>query len=215
MPARWRHWHHGHYRPGHWWRWATAGAVTGWVVHGWTTPVYYSYGPGGNVYYEDDTVYVDGRPAYSDEEYYQQAADIVGSVPTVDEEKTNDIEWMPLGVFAVVQDGDKESNLVLQLAVSKEGIISGTLFNELKKSARAVEGMVDKETQRAAWSLVEGKNSNMIMETGIYNLTKDETTVLVHLGPNNTLTWTLVRLDEPADDAASGEAAAAPSGNSS
>ena len=36
-------------------RWATWGALTGWVGYGWSEPVTYAYGE--NVYYEDDSVY--------------------------------------------------------------------------------------------------------------------------------------------------------------
>ena len=202
MPAYWHHRHNGHYRPGYWWRWATVGAVSAWIIYDWANPAYYAYGPGGNVYYEGDTVYVNGQPAYSGEEYYQQAADIADNVPKLAEEKAKQIEWMPLGVFAVVQDKAKESGLMLQLAVSKEGIISGTMFNEPAKSVRAVEGMVDKKTQRAVWSFVDDKKTEVFMETGVFNLTKEETTALVHIGPKDTQVWTLVRLDEPAGNAA-------------
>ncbi len=34
--------------------------MTGWLAYSWPEPVYYGYGTGGNVYYEGDTVYVDG-----------------------------------------------------------------------------------------------------------------------------------------------------------
>ena len=61
-------------------------------------------------------------------------------------------------------------------------------------------GKVDKKTQRAAWSLVDGKNSEVVMETGIYNLTEDQATALVHFGPKKTQTWVMVRIDEPQAD---------------
>ncbi len=121
-------------------------------------------------------------------------------MPEIDEARAEDIDWLPLGVFAVLQEGVEDSNLLLQLAVSKEGIIAGTLFNESTDSVRPVEGTVDKDTQRAAWTFVDSKHSDVVMETGIYNLTDDKTTILVHFGPEVTQTWTLVRLDEPAED---------------
>ena len=62
-------------------------------------------------------------------------------------------------------------------------------------SAQPVEGRVDKESQRAAWWI--GINQNNILETGIYNLTKEETPVLVHFGNQRTQTWLLVRLEDP------------------
>ena len=73
-----RPWYPGHpshpvYRPGHWWRWATAGAVTGWVVHRWANPIYYRYGSGGTVYYENNVVYVNGQQYGSAEQYYNDS----------------------------------------------------------------------------------------------------------------------------------------------
>ena len=170
------------------------------MVHRWTTPLYYNYGAGGNIYYEGDTVYMDSQPVCTGEEYYDQAYAIAESVPEVTEEQAKEVEWMPLGVFAVVQEGVEDGNLLLQLAVSKEGIISGSLYNESTESSREVEGMVDKETQRAAWSPIDGKNTDVVMETGVYNLTEDQAVVLVHFGPETTQNWTLVRLDPPPEE---------------
>ncbi len=64
---------------------------------------------------------------------------------------------MPLGVFAVTQDGDStggDPTMFLQLAVSKQGILAGTFQNTSTGTVKSVEGMVDKETQRAAWTAV-------------------------------------------------------------
>ena len=204
LPARrYHHWHHRpHPRPGYWWRWTTAAAVTSWVAYGWTSPVYYSYGSGGNVYYQDNTVYVDGQEHCSADEYYQQATEIAGSVPQISDAQAEQIEWMPLGVFALTQEGASDTNLLLQLAVSKEGMIAGTLLNETTGSSRPVEGMVDRDTQRAAWSPVDGKNTDVVMETGLYNLTENEAAALVHFGKEQTQTWVMVRLDEPQDQQA-------------
>jgi len=58
-----------------------------------------------------------------------------------------------------------------------------------------VQGSVDKQTQRAAWTV--GDNKDTIYEAGIYNLTKDEAPVLVHFGKDRTQQWMLVRLKQP------------------
>jgi len=210
LPGRpWHLWHSSgwHSRPHYWWRWATASALTGWAVWGWTTPAYYVYGTGGNVYYEDNVVYVDGQQYCSEQEYYQQAEEIAVAVPQIDEAQADEVEWLPLGVFALTKEGINESNFLLQLAVSKEGVIGGTLVNEETGSVRPVEGMVDKETQRAAWKLIDGKNAEVVMETGIYGLTEDECTALVHYGPDQTQTIVMVRLDEPEEPASPGQPA--------
>jgi hypothetical protein len=86
--------------------------------------------------------------------------------------------------------------MIVQLAVSKEGIIAGTFYNGTTDEGRPIEGMVDQESQRAAWKLADGTNPEVVMETGIYNLTQEETSALVHFGPEKTQTWLMVRLPE-------------------
>ena len=194
-----RPWHPGHpaYRPhGHWWRWATAGAVTGWVVHRWANPIYYRYGSGGTVYYENNVVYVNGEEYGSAEEYYKEASELATSVPEMTDEQAGQTEWLPLGVFALTKEGVNASSMYLQLAVSKEGIIAGTFYNESTGATHPVEGMVDEKTQRAVWKAADGTNAKLVMETGIYNLTKDQAPVLVHFGPEQTQNALLVRLNE-------------------
>jgi hypothetical protein len=48
-----------------------------------------------------------------------------------------------------------------------------------------------------------------VIETGIYNLTQDETTALVHFGDGKTQTWFMTRMPDPetADAAAGSDAA--------
>ena len=76
-----------------------AAAITGWFVFGWNEPVYYSYGSGGSVYYEGDTVYVQGEPYGTAEQYYTDAYNLTDAVPEMTEEAASEVEWMPLGVF--------------------------------------------------------------------------------------------------------------------
>ncbi len=184
-------WHFNRRPWRHWWRPAAWAGVTGWVAWNWSQPIYYDYG--GNVYYEDNTVYVDGQEAGSSEQYAEQMVQIASSVP--EDIDTEQVEWMSLGVFALVKEDQEEPTMFLQLAVSKEGIIGGTYNNTITDSAQAVEGMVDEATQRAVWTI--GDNKNTTLETGIYNLTQDETAVLVHFGAEQTQQWLLVRLEQP------------------
>ena len=174
-------------------RWATWAAITGWVGYGWGEPTYYNYGD--TVYYQDDGVYYGDQQAATADEYAQQADAIAAAAP---DKKPEDSEWMPLGVFAITQDGQKsaaEPTLFVQLAVSKEGIISGTLNNKATNETQTLEGMADKKSQRAAWG-VAGKQ-RPIMETGISNLTQDTAPALVHFADGQTQQWLLVRLEEP------------------
>jgi hypothetical protein len=107
-------------------------------------------------------------------------------------------DWMPLGVFAMTTDGQPtgvEPTMFLQLAVSKQGVINGTFQNTATNSVQAIEGMVDKQTQRAAWTAV-GK-SRPLMEVGISNLTQDSAPALVHFPDGTAQQWLLVRMDKP------------------
>ena len=58
-----------------------------------------------------------------------------------------------------------------------------------------IQGTVDKKSQRVAWTV--GDNKRTVGETGLYNLTKDESPVLIHIGKDKTQQWTLVRLKPP------------------
>lgn len=175
-------------------RWATWGAITGWVGYGWSEPTTYSYGY--NVYYEGDSVYYGDQVVATAEEYTQQAETITASAP---EAVPANAEWMPLGVFALTPDGQAsgpDPTLFLQLAISKEGIINGTLNDSATGKTQAIEGMADGKSQRCAWT-VAGQ-SRPIMETGINNLTQDTAPALVHFADGQTQQWLMVRLQEPA-----------------
>ncbi|MEW4526668.1 hypothetical protein [Maioricimonas sp. JC845] len=174
-------------------RWATWGALTGWVGYGWSDPYAYSYGE--NVYYQEGSVYYGDEVICTSEEYAQQAEQIVTSAPDVSPEQA---EWLPLGVFALTQDGQAtgpDPTLFLQLAISKEGVISGTLHNTATDSTQTIEGVADKESQRVAWT-VTGQ-TRPIMETGIANLTEDTAPALVHFANGETQQWLMVHLDDP------------------
>jgi hypothetical protein len=174
-------------------RWAAWGGITGWVDYGWTDPVYYDYGD--NVYYEDGSVYYGDQAVATEEEYAAQAEAIAASAP---ETPADQSEWMTLGVFALTPDGQKtdvEPTLFLQLVISKQGIISGSLNDSTTNTTQTIEGMVDKQSQRAAWNVVD--KSRPIMETAIANLTKDTAPALVHFADGTTQQWLMVRLDDP------------------
>jgi hypothetical protein len=165
-------------------------------VHRWTTPVYYTYRSGGTVYYENNIVYVNGEQYGPADKYYNQVNVLATSVPETTDEQAAELEWLPLGIFAITAEGVNASSMYLQLAVSKNGIVGGTFYNESTGATHPIEGMIDEKTQRAAWKAVDGTNADVVMETGLFNLTQDQAPVLVHFGPEEPQTALLVRLDE-------------------
>jgi hypothetical protein len=202
--------HYGCFHGGWWgrypgaWRaaaWTSAAAV--WGTAAWGTcstfcgypaePVYYDYG--SNVVYEGDTVYINGDSVGTQEQYAEQAITIAETGKQA--EASQEEEWLPLGVFAMVQGEQSDSNDLFQLAVNKAGTIRGNFYNVLGDTTLPVYGSVDKTTQRAAWTV--GDRKEPIYEVGFANLTREESTMLVHFGKDRTQQWTLVQIEPPAE----------------
>jgi len=160
-----------------------------------TQPVYYGYGTGGNVYYEQNTVYVNGEAAGTPTQYAEQAMQQVVSAPPP--EQVADDEWLPLGVFALTEEDSSDSNTMIELAVSKSGVLAGTYYNESTQVSRPLKGTVDTKSQRAVVGFADGKNPEVTLDTGLYNLTQDEAPSLLHRGLENSSPILLVRLQAP------------------
>lgn len=191
------HHHHHHHRPFHWWSWCSAPRLTTWITFGWPTPYYWDYGPGEYIYCYDNVVYVNGVWFQPAPIYYDNAVVLAQRAPDWTLVQAAAIEWLPLGVFAVARDGVADTNVLLQLAITKEGVVGGTVFNQTTGATFAIEGMVDRETQRAVWTYVDETNIRIVIETSVYNLTQPEATGLIHYGPDNIQLIELVRLEEP------------------
>ena len=54
---------------------------------------------------------------------------------------------------------------------------------------------MDKDTQRVAFRI--GESDQIVVETGLYNLTQEQAPVLVHFGADKVENWLLVRLEAP------------------
>ncbi len=107
------------------------GLDAGHVCHGrqlaavWLVPaVPYDYG--SSLTYQDGNVYQGQQLVASQQDYAEQANDLAQSVPT--EVQPDSVDWLPLGVFAVAEEGGKDCGMVMQLAVSKDGHGSGYLL---------------------------------------------------------------------------------------
>ena len=163
-------------------------------------PIFYEYGT--NVVYQPDSVVVNGSSVGTPQQYAQQAQQLATTGSDADVSKSE--KWMSLGVFAVSEEGQKSASMTMQLAVDKEGVIRGNYDNTSANETQVIHGAVDKATQRAAWTI--GDKSDIVLDTGIYNLTKSETPVLVHFGDGSTKQWLMVRIDKKkGGDAAASE----------
>jgi hypothetical protein len=178
-----------------------------WVVPTWPVvsdycgitapPIVYDYG--SNVVIENNYVYVDGDEVASAKQYAAQAEKLAKRGRKAKPAK--DSEWQPLGVFGMIQGDEKVAQNIFQLAVNKAGVVRGNYYNAVADQNSKVYGQVNRKTQRVAWSI--GKKKTIIYETGLNNLTKDQTTVLVHYdkkGKKRTQQMILVRLEEPKEE---------------
>lgn len=168
--------------------WGTAASYCGYYN---SQPTYYDYG--NNVAYQNGSVYVNGQDVGTSEQYYQQAASLAGE--GVQADASDDGDWLPLGVFALTKPDQSKSNVSIQLAIDKQGIVRGNYTDSVTNKNQLVQGSLDKQTQRVAFAV--GDNKTNFIETGLYNLTKDEAPCLIHMGQDRTEQWLLVRLQDP------------------
>lgn len=181
------------------WDACTWGALGSWFGYADAAPIDYDYG--GNVTYDNDNVYVDGQDVGSSDEYYQQAQSLAATGSQDD--VSNEGDWLPLGVFALCRAGHDKSTVSIQLAVNKQGIVRGNYTDTFSDKPMAIEGSVDKKTQRVAFTVAD--RTTTVFETGLYNLTKDEAPILIHFGKDRTEQWMLVRLKQPDTNAPSND----------
>lgn len=147
------------------------------------------YDYGSTVLYQGGNVYVEGQPVGSDAQYYDQASSLAAAG---DAKQDDQAKWLPLGVFGVVQVAQTDPTMIFQLAVNRQGIIRGNFYSTVTDTTVPVHGAVDKKTQRVAWTV--GDNKSTVYDTGLYNLTKDEAPLLIHVGKDRTQDWLMVRL---------------------
>ncbi|MBX9571055.1 MAG: hypothetical protein K2X77_19320 [Candidatus Obscuribacterales bacterium] len=173
--------------------------------------------PVSNVTYQGDTVYVNGSPSGTPAQYYSQAQqlasqgissdpnsyppvapDLTGSTVTATASTSAQGKWAPLGVFSLAEPGQTQSNMLIQLAINPQGQVRGNYMNQLTNEKSQIYGQLDKKTQRISWTI--GENNTTVFDTSLAALTKDDSQILVHYGPNNTQNMALIRLQQPANN---------------
>jgi hypothetical protein len=174
-----------------------------WAAPGWNSlsaycgiaaaPVVYDYG--STVVFDNNQVYYNGDVVATADEYAAQALAYADAGRAA--QIAADEEWQPLGVFGLIRGDEQKAERIFQLAINKAGVIRGNYYDAVADNTLPVYGGVDLTTQRAAWSV--GDKKTIVFETGLGNLTQDQTTLLLHYGRERTDEVTLVRLDQPDD----------------
>jgi hypothetical protein len=163
-------------------------------------PSYYDYG--GNVVSQPTSMYVNGDPTGTPQQYGAQAAQIAGA-GTAQPADAN-AAWQPIGVFAIDPERQSPPPEFFQIAINPQGLIRGNFFDASAKKAEQINGSVDKNSLRAAWTI--GQTKSPIFEAGIANLTKDQTTMLMHDDSGRSQQLTLVRMPPPDQNDGGGQA---------
>lgn len=190
-PGCWRPsaWYRGSLASGAW-AYCTWPYLGAWFDYGAAPPINYNYGD--NFTYDGGNVYYYGRLIGSAAQYYAEIKELAESGPEPD---PNVPDWLPLGVFALVERGQNQPSLVFQLAVNKDAALRGNCSKPNGQFVGIVNGGVNEDRQLAAW--IVGDHKETIYETGLYNFTKDEAPALVHRGPNRIEQWLMVRMRAP------------------
>jgi hypothetical protein len=190
-------WYAAGWAAGYAWRaatWPTFASAYGYGAN--VSPISYSYGDsvtyqGGNVYYGDQV--------YCPESQYADQASAIADVGATADPPKDDSTWQPLGVFAMVKGDETTSNDIFQLALNKDGIVRGNYYNATTDVTTPVKGSLDKTSQRVAWTI--GDKKDTVFEADLYNMTQNETTMLVHFGKDKTEQRSLFRIEQQQDDA--------------
>ncbi len=195
-----RHTHHHYYGGwnGHryWWGGVAFGFFTGFIVGQAVSNRNYDYGSGGNVYIDETNIVVEGDTILLSE-WREEAEELATDLPSVDAEAT---EWQPLGVYALVPEGSSAStiNMYLQLSVNENGVISGAYWNSFTDYTQAVQGQIERESGRVAWTMTESQTP--VMEAGAKNLTEENATMLVYFEDGSVQTWKMIRQEAPPEE---------------
>ena len=188
----------------YWWGRPSWGQVCGFYPDwGWEQAYYYDYSNEGNVVVRNNYVYVNEQQVATQAEYAKSAAELAtADMPSAAApDNTQNVEWLPLGTFALSASPDKPqetAKAAIQLASTKDGLISGSFYNREMNQTFPIQGRVDKNTQRVAFTVIGAEKT--VFETGMFNLTQPEAPLMVHVnGGTETKTCLLVRLDAPKD----------------
>jgi hypothetical protein len=102
--------------------------------------------------------------------------------------------FLPLGVFALAPQNEKEASALVQLAVNKQGELRGNYYDVLTAQDQTVAGTVDKQSQRATFKVSPG--GNVSFETSLANLTQASGWITLRFANGQSRQWTLARFED-------------------
>ncbi len=163
-----------------------------WTAHSWdevsnltginSAPKSYDFRPD-----DSGVIYV-----YRNHEQLDRAVDARKAAVSLAQSAPNtatETSGLSLGVFALVPPVDQPVKSLVHLVVDPSGIVSGYQYDFATDSAMPVHGMIDRASQRVAWSM--GHN---VLEAGLANLTNGLARSLVFRPDGWVQPWILMRV---------------------
>jgi hypothetical protein len=188
------------------WAISTFGATAAWLGMDAASPYYGSYGtaPVDNVLTSDSDD-LDSPAAPTTDESIASETPLPESTPeqiaaaselaaSGKQDPPKNTTFLPLGVFSIAPQGQTEASALVQLAVSKDGLLRGSYYDLLTDHDQPIRGTVNKKTQEVAFTF--GINGKVTFETTLPNLTQDKGTLAAHFENGKTSTWTLARYEK-------------------
>jgi len=155
------------------------------------SPAVGAYAQPATVYTGSEEVTDAEEPQQTPEQLAQQAEQAGKLVENGATDPPQDEKFLPLGVFSLAPEGHTEATAMLQLALSKQGLLRGSYYDILSNQSHPVRGAVDRKTQRAAFRF--GDKGKATFETTLANLTEDTGPLTVHYADGNSSKWTIAR----------------------
>jgi hypothetical protein len=168
-----------------------AGVATGAAWASWLGyPPYGGYGSSEQIVYYP----VEAAPA----EVYESAAPEVAEVVEQGQntEVADDSEWLSIGTYGLIPMGQQTLGFAFQLAVTKEGVIRGMLWDFANNTITELAGSIDRSTMRVAWQ-AKGSPEALFFESNVDQLTQEESLLNVYDPKTKALvSWQMIQIDE-------------------
>ena len=105
-----------------------------------------------------------------------------------------DAQYLPLGVFTLAKHDETDTSVLLQMAVTKDGVVRGSYFDMATNKEQPVRGAVDKQTQLVAFTIGDDKS---VYETGLTSLTSEGGDISKFAADDTLGRYTLERMEDP------------------
>jgi hypothetical protein len=184
-----------------WWGGAGFGAASTWLgMNAASAPLAYNYPAGNNTVYTSDT---GTTPAgASNANAPMTVANALAQRGAGD--LAADANYLPLGVFTMAAEDEDDAEVMLHLAVTKDGKLRGSYYDLATQKEEPIQGAIDKQTQRVAFTV--GSDNNEVFETSLASLTNSNGAVALHEADGQVDRWTIARLKEPPKEEKEGSA---------